>query len=56
MKLLNELIMAETELQKFTPTHLLAVEKIFPVEEYKEVLGILREYKELLGTDEKNQF
>lgn len=53
MKLLNDLIMVETELQKFTPTHLLAVERIFPIEEYKEVLGILREYKELLDTDEK---
>lgn len=56
MKLLNDLIMVETELQKYTPTHLMAVERIFPIEEYKEVLGILREYKELLDTDGKNKF
>lgn len=54
MELVNELIIVETELQKFTPTHLLSIERIFPMDKYKEVLGMLREYKELLNTDEEN--
>ena len=55
MDQISELIRVETELQKFTPTHLMPVERIFPVQEYQEVLGILREYRELLKTDEEEQ-
>ena len=51
MDLVAQLIKIEAELQKFTPTHLLPIEKIFPIDEYKEVLNLLKEYKELLKID-----